>query len=355
MKKVQFNYTDHTFSDAVKRGVADYFLKNKINKCGNWELYAKTLLYIPLAIGIYFWILFGHYSGFTGVLLYIALGTSFSMIAVNIMHDACHGSYSDKQWVNNLVGLTMNVIGSNAFLWKIRHTVHHTFTNIEGMDYDIDHWPMLRQSPTQPLKPAHRYQHLYMFPIYALSTIAWVLVSDFIKYFSRKICSTQIRKISLTEHLIFWSSKVFCAVAYVVIPIWLLGWSTWLIGFLIVHFTMGLSITIIFQLAHVVGNTHFDSNHAELKEIDTEWAIHEVITTSNFATDNKVINWFVGGLNFQIEHHLFPFVSHVHYPAISEIVRKECDRFDLPYNCYPTLTAAFVSHVRFMKKLGRTA
>ena len=155
--------------------------------------------------------------------------------------------------------------------------------------------------------------------------------------------------------MIFWSSKVLCVLVYVVIPTWILGWQTWLIGFLLVHFVMGFSLITLFQLAHIVGNTHFEPTDAENKLIEKEWAIHEVITTSNFAIDNKLLNWFVGGLNFQIEHHLFPFVSHVHYPAISEIVRKECVRHTLPYNCYPTFKDAIKSHFHYMKKLGKAS
>ena len=353
MKKVQFNLMDHSFSDAVKRGVAEYFQRNNLKKTGNWHLYVKGLLFIPLAIVIYVMILIGQFSLFSNILLFISLGFAFSMIAVNVMHDACHGSFSDKKWVNDLMGLTMNMLGSNAYLWKIRHTVHHTFTNIDGMDYDIDNWPLLRQSPNQGWKPAHRYQHWYMFPIYAVSTIEWMLVSDFTKYFTRNVTSTRIEKISFTEHLVFWSSKILCVLLYVVIPTWVLGWETWLLGFLLVHFVMGFSLITLFQLAHIVGNTHFEPTDNENKLIDKEWAIHEVLTTSNFAIDNKLLNWFVGGLNFQIEHHLFPFVSHVHYPAISEIVKKECVRHTLPYNCYPTLKDALTSHFHYMKKLGK--
>ncbi|MEO6132498.1 MAG: acyl-CoA desaturase [Saprospiraceae bacterium] len=352
MKNVLFQMTDHTFSDAVKRNVGEYFSSHNLEKKGNWELYAKAILFIPLAFGIYLYILLGHYSQMTGILLYIALGACFSMVAVNVMHDACHGSFSEKKWVNDVMGLTMNAIGSNAYLWKIRHTVHHTFTNIEGMDYDIDNWPMLRQSPTQGWKPVHRYQYLYMFPIYALSTIEWMLVSDFTKYFSRKVSSTRIQKIRLPDHLVFWGSKAICVITYIVIPVWFLGWQNWLIGFCIVHFIMGLSLTIIFQLAHLVENTHFEEAEKDVKQISSEWAVHQVVTTSNFATDNKILSWCAGGLNFQIEHHLFPFVSHIHYPAISEMIRNECSRHNLPYHCYPTLGKAFISHIHFMKKLG---
>lgn len=354
MKKVIFNNTDNRFFTSVKRSVEEYFYTNNLKKTGNWKLYIKTGLFIPSAFLIYAFLLFGYYSPITGVLSGILFGLTLSLIAINIMHDACHGSFSENKRINTVMGLTMNALGSNAFLWKIKHNIlHHTYTNINGIDNDISHWPVLRQSPAQKWKPVHRYQYLYMFPLYALSTIEWMLIGDFSKYFSGKISSTAINKFSLKEHLLFWISKIFYIIFYIMIPIWFLGWQSWLTGFIIVHITMGLSLTIIFQLAHLVENTGFETADKEITLVPNEWAIHEVMTTSNFATDNKIISWLAGGLNFQIEHHLFPRISHVHYPAISEIIRKECANYNLPYHCYSNLYKAFVSHIRLMKEFGK--
>lgn len=353
MNRVIFKNTDHHFFNSVKNAVDEYFLTHKLKKTGNRSLYIKALLFIPLVILMYIFFLFGNYSPIAGAVLCILFGLCLSIIAMNVMHDACHGSFSEKKWVNSLMGLTMNALGSNAFLWKIKHNIlHHTYTNIDGIDNDIAVWPILRQSPVQKWKPMHRYQFLYMFPLYGISTIVWMFVDDFVKYFSKKISSTTINKISLKEHFLFWISKIFYFIFYMIIPAWILGWQNWLIGFLIVHFTMGLCLTIVFQLAHLVPNTHFEPAEKEINQIKSEWAIHEVITTSNFATKNKIISWLLGGLNFQIEHHLFPRISHIHYPAISSIVKKECNSYELPYNYYPTLIEAFFSHVRFMKELG---
>lgn len=354
MNRVIFNNQDSRFYDSVKIAVDEYFCNNNLKKTGNWKLFIKTGLFIPLVLLVYCYLLFGHYSAVSGLLLSITLGLLLSLIAINIMHDACHGSFSGKKWINNIMGLTMNALGSNAFLWKIKHNIlHHTYTNIEGIDNDIAQWPVLRQSPTQKWKPAQRYQYLYMFPLYAISTLAWMLIFDFAKYFSGRISSTEIKTMHVKEHLVFWISKLLYGIFYILIPVALLGWQNWLAGFLLIHFTMGFSLTIIFQLAHLVSNTHFEAADMKLRRIESSWAIHEVMTTSNFATDNKFVSWLAGGLNFQIEHHLFPRISHVHYPAISNIVRNECIRHHLPYHCYTTISQAFLSHVRFMKALGK--
>ena len=354
MNRIIFNNEDSRFYQSVKTAVDEYFTNHNLKKTGNRELYIKTALFIPSALFIYLYLLFGHYSPVAGIGLSIVSGLLLSLIAINVMHDACHGSFSGKKWINNLMGLTMNALGSNAFIWKIKHNIlHHTYTNIDGIDNDIAQWPVLRQSPTQQWKPVHRFQYLYMFPLYGISTLAWMLISDFAKYFSGRISSTEIKTMHVKEHLVFWISKLLYGLFYILIPVALLGWQNWLAGFLLIHFTMGFSLTIIFQLAHLVSNTHFEAADMKLRRIESSWAIHEVMTTSNFATDNKFVSWLAGGLNFQIEHHLFPRISHVHYPALSNIIRQECERHDLPYHCFSTINEAFFSHVRFMKEMGK--
>jgi linoleoyl-CoA desaturase len=176
---------------------------------------------------------------------------------------------------------------------------------------------------------------------------------DYIKYFSKKIYTTPLKKMDAKEHIIFWGGKIFFILFYIVIPIVLIGWKAWLIWFLISQFTLGLTLAIVFQLAHVVEHAEFESAGVDPVKIENEWAIHQVKTTANFAFSNKLITWFVGGLNYQIEHHLFPRISHIHYPAISKIVRETCEQFDLNYIYFPTTRAAVASHVRFMNQMGQ--
>ena len=355
MSKIKFDNSSRTFFQSVKNSVDEYFSNNQLRKTGNWKLYAKALILIPFSISLYFYMILGDYGVIIGIFLSILLALSLVCIAFNVMHDACHGSYSGKKWVNELMGFSMNALGSNAFIWKIKHNIiHHTYTNIDGVDDDLSNGPLLRLCPTQKWRPIHRYQFLYMFILYSVSTLAWMLGSDFYKYFSKKIHNTPISKIDLKEHVIFWFSKLFYIFFYAAVPIYFVGWQAWLVGFLILHATMGLILSIVFQLAHVVEKTSFEVAEQNQKTIAYEWAVHEIKTTADFAPQNSVISWFVGGLNFQIEHHLFPNISHVHYPALSKIVRKQCELFGLPYNYYRSLTQAVSSHVRLMKKLGRS-
>ncbi len=354
MPNVKFANNDRFFFQSVKNSVENYFLEKKIKKTGNWKLYLKPIILFPLAIVLYLVMLFVDYSALAGVLICILFSLVLVSIAFNVMHDACHGTFSSRKWVNEIMGLTMNALGSDAFLWKIKHNIiHHTYTNVDGVDDDMSKSPVLRMCPQQKWLPVHRFQFIYMFVLYSLSTIFWLLVFDFQRYFNKKLYTTPITKIEPKEHIIFWAGKICYIIFYAVIPIIVVGWLPWLIGFLILHVTMGFTLTIVFQLAHIVEKTSFEQAGEEPKIINNDWAIHQVMTTADFAPKSKTVTWLVGGLNFQIEHHLFPRVSHVHYPALSKIVKEECRKYNLPYHYYPTTSKAIASHIRFMTKLGK--
>lgn len=354
MAKVTFNNSNTLFFQNLKQSVEHYFKTTGLKKTGNWTLYSKTLILIPAAISIYISLLTIKTPLVLGLFLCAALGFILACIGFNVMHDACHGSYSSKKWVNNLLGLSLNALGGNAFLWKQKHNIlHHTYTNIEGADDDIGQSKFLRQSPTQQWLPIHKYQHLYLTLAYALLLFVWVGIGDFKKYFNRKIQNTPLQPMSRKEHMLFWTSKVLYFIFYVAIPIIVVGPLAWIIGYLTMGIVTGIVLAYVFQLAHAVEGPEFDFVGSDDKIIETEWAIHQIKTTANFAPHNKIITWLVGGLNFQVEHHLFPRISHIHYPALSKIVKQHCLSFQLPYHSYPTLGQALASHIRTMKQLGQ--
>lgn len=354
MAKVIFNNKNAIFFQSLKNEVEKYFKENGIRKTGNWHLYTKTLVLIPTAVGLYSFLLFGSYSGLVGIVLSLLLGATLSAIGFNIMHDACHGSYSQKKWVNELLALTLNALGGNAFIWKQKHNViHHSYTNVDGVDDDIAKSPIIRQCSTQVWKPAHRLQHIYIWLVYALSSFLWIFVMDMSKYATKRIYKTALQKMDTKEHIIFWVSKVLYVVFYILVPAYVVGWGAWGIGFLCMQLAMGLSLSVVFQLAHVVEETTFEHAPGDQILIENEWAIHQVKTTANFAPRSKMISWLVGGLNFQVEHHLFPRISHVHYPALSEIVARNCRAHGIQYNTIDTMGGAIRSHYRFMRLLGQ--
>ena len=354
MSKITFNNRNPAFYSSLKTAVNRYFEQNEKRRTGNIHLYAKSILLILTAIALYSVLLFVRMPWFDGVFCSLFLGLVLACIGFNVMHDANHGSYSSRKWVNELLGLTLNALGGNNFIWKQKHNiVHHTYTNIDGIDDDIAKSPFIRMCSSQRWVPAHRLQHLYAPLLYALSSMIWILFQDFDKYFKGKIADTPLSKMRPADHLIFWTSKIAYLLFYVAIPISLMGWQPWLLFFLSLNIGLGFTLSVVFQLAHVVEETEFESATGDEKQIENEWAIHQVRTTANFSPDRPVISWFVGGLNYQIEHHLFPRISHIHYAAISKLVERECAAFYLPYNTLPTFKAAVISHFRFIKALGR--
>ena len=355
MAKITFNNKDNSFFQSLKTTVDQYFTSARLAKTGNWKLYSKTIVLSCIALATYFSILFIHLPLVIFVLLSCLLGFMFAGLGFNVMHDACHGSYSSKPWINSVMSLSLNVLGGNSFIWKFKHNiVHHTYTNVDGIDDDIAKSPVIRQCTSQKWFPAHRFQHIYVVLVYAISSFAWVFIMDFNKYFKRRIVDMPMTKMSTRDHIVFWVSKLYYVGAYIVIPGMIVGWKLWALGFICMHITMGFILAIVFQLAHVVEDVSFiKAEGGEVKQkIENEWAIHQVNTTSNFAPKNKIITWLAGGLNFQVEHHLFPRISHIHYPAISKIVKETCLQYKVQYHEFPTFGKAVVSHFRMMKQLG---
>ncbi|WP_431216388.1 fatty acid desaturase family protein [Puia sp. P3] len=354
MPKISFNNSNHVFYTSLKTSVNNYFAHTDQKKTGDPRLYAKTVILILAAISLYTSVLLLHMAWLPEVVCSALLGFILASIGFNVMHDANHGSYSSRKWVNELLGLTLNALGGNSFIWKQKHNIiHHTYTNIDGVDDDIAKSPFIRMCSSQRWVPAHRVQHLYTPFLYAFSSMIWILFQDFEKYFRKKIVDTPLSKMSAADHLIFWVSKILYLLFYIAIPVVLMGWQHWLLFFISMHIGLGLTLSIVFQLAHVVEETEFESVSGDDKQIENEWAIHQVRTTANFSPNRPILSWFVGGLNYQVEHHLFPKISHIHYPALSKLVQKECEVFDLPYNSLPSFKAAVISHFRFIRTLGK--
>jgi linoleoyl-CoA desaturase len=222
--KVTFNNKNKVFFNALKEEVDAYFERNGIKKTGNWKLYLKTMILIPGAIGLYTLLMLVPMPSLLAVFVWFLFGLNMAAIGFNIMHDACHGSFSTKGWVNEIFGLTNNFLGGNAFLWKLKHNIiHHTYTNIDGVDDDINNMPFLRQCSSQPLKPMHKFQSAYMFLLYGFTSL-FMFFMDYIKYFSRKVYTTPLKPMDFKEHFLFWGGKLFFIAFYIAFPFVMIGW-----------------------------------------------------------------------------------------------------------------------------------
>ena len=338
----------------LKKRVQEYFDQRGIEATGNKALFTKAILLVSSFLILYIHLLFFTPVNFIAILECIVLGGIIAAIGFNVMHDGSHGSFSEKKWMNRIAASSISMLGANHFMWNMKHNmIHHTFTNIDGVDPDIEVAILLRMAPTQKRTWLHQFQHVYFWFLYMMLYIVWLFATDYKKYFSKKIGNIPLKNMSFGDHLEFWLVKIYHAAAFVALPIYLLGFTKWIIGFLVMTMFAGFVLSIVFQMAHTVEHTHFPMPVDDTNRMPDEFAAHQIKTTANFATRNKVISWLVGGLNFQIEHHLFPKISHVHYPAISEIVRAVCSEYQLQYLEYPTMRQAVFAHVRFLRQLGK--
>jgi linoleoyl-CoA desaturase len=349
-EKITFKARQAPVFAELKKRTKEYFAQSGQEITGNKSLYIKAAFFLTSFILCYCWLLLGTPPVGLAVLGCIYLGFAASALGFNLMHDGAHGSFSKKQWLNTLAAYSINLLGGDAMLWKNKHNIiHHTYTNIEGHDQDIAQMPVLRLNIWQKKYAFHKYQHIYCFPVYGLSSLLWVFLLDYLKYFTGKIGNHKMISFSQKDHVVFWATKIGYILFYLVIPSLFWGWGAALAGFMIFHFVLGITLSVVFQLAHVVESTEFSNPLLEGKPTD-EWAVHQLQTTANFATSNKWITWYTGGLNFQVEHHLFPKISHVHYPALNKIVKQVCAEMDVSYNEFSTFGRALRSHIKHLKE-----
>lgn len=356
IQKPRFGANDEAnFFHCLKRRIDDYFKENHTSKHGNSTMLWKTFSMLALYLVPYFLILTGWLSVAGLIFCVFIMAVGKAGIGMAVMHDANHGAYSGKKWLNVLMGNAYYLLGGSPSIWKIQHNVlHHTYTNVHEVDEDIETKFLLRLSPYARLKKIHKYQYVYAFLLYCLMTFS-ILFKDFVKVFRYRQYNLIDKKknvwIDFVREIMVKSVYIFCMI---VVPYMCLDISLWVVilGFIFLHFIAGLILSVVFQLAHTVTETE----HYAVEEntsLENTWAIHQLKTTANFAPRNKFLNWYIGGLNFQIEHHLFPHICHVHYPKLASIVKHTAFEFGLPYHEQPTFMAALRSHIEMLKVLGR--
>ena len=353
MKPIQFDTKkSKDFYDELKQKVKTYFAENEKSEKGNRNLFSKTIILFATWIAIYLCILLVASSTWVVIGLYILFWLVWALIGFNVMHDGWHGSYSKYKWLNTVMSYAMNLLWSDINFWKISHNVlHHTFTNIEWYDDDIENRPIFRFHPDQPKKRFHKYQHIYWPIAYWLGLGNWIFYSDFRKFFQWNRWQHKLIKLKMKDKIVFWITKVWLILFYYVLPASQVGWGVALIWVVLMYYFMSLFIITIFQLAHILEDTSMVSHDEHT--VKESRAIHQIETTANFSMRNKTWTRLLWGLNFQIEHHLFPHVSHVHYPQIAKIVQELCNQYGIQYNAYNTIWAAIWSHVRYIKHMWR--
>ncbi len=355
-QKLRFSRDDNNdFFIVLRKRVNSYFKENGIRKTGTPNMLVKTVFMISLYFVPYALMISGIITNpWVLILMWSLMGLGMSGIGLSIMHDANHGSYSKNDKVNKVLSYILEIVGGSSRNWRIQHNkLHHTFTNVEGMDVDIKERGVLRFSPHQKRRKVHKYQHIYAYLLYAIMSLYWITAKDFLQMVSFKkqghIAGKEYRKLVIEIIL----GKLFYYGYALVLPLILIPASPGMIilGFLVMHFISGFILTCIFQTAHVMTSTEYPLPN-ENGEFENNWAIHQLKTTTNYAPNSTFFSWFVGGLNFQVEHHLFPNICHVHYKQISKIVAQTAKEYNLPYNLKKSFASAMLEHTKMLYLLG---
>ncbi len=355
--RIKFSGSDR-FVRELRRRVDAYFETTGKSKRDCIQMYFKTATILAWFFGAYALLLFVPMSWWLVVPLAIIMGFAVAAIGFNIQHDGGHRAYSDRRWVNKAMAMTLDMMGGSSYMWDWKHnSIHHTYTNIHGHDDDINIGIFGRLAPEQKWMPFHRAQGIYLWALYGLLAIKWHFIDDFVNVATGRIGGHKITRPKGWDLVVFILGKCFFFTMAFVVPL-LLGHVWWaVIGvYALAAFTSGVVLSVVFQLAHCVEEADFPQPVAvppSAAKIENDWAVHQVETTVDFARGSRVLCWFLGGLNFQVEHHLFSRICHVHYPALSKVVEETCREFGVQYNAHSTLLSAVGSHYRWLVQMSK--
>jgi linoleoyl-CoA desaturase len=345
---------DAGFHGEVKRRVQAYFERTGLSQRDSPRMYLKTAVLLFWFGGSYATLVFAPVSFWQGALLSVSLALSMAGVGFGIQHDANHGAYSDRAGVNRVMGLTLDLLGASSYVWRIKHNLsHHTYTNLEGADDDINFVPFARLSPAQPRYRLHRLQHFYLWALYWFLFPKWNFVDDFKTLTQARIAEQRFprpRGTSLVELVA--GKALFVGWAFLV-PLLFHAWWVVLIFYAATSVILGTTLAVVFMLAHCMEEADFPERSTGTGRLSRSWAVHQVQTTVDFAPSHRLLTWYVGGLNFQIEHHLFPRMCHIHYPSIAGIVQAACVEFGVRYASHATFRGALGSHWRWLRRMGR--
>lgn len=343
------------FMPTMRKRIDAYFEENNLSPRDSPKMYVKTAIILTWVTASYIGLAFYASTWWQGLLGCVSLGFAMAAVGFNIQHDGGHGSYSRFPLVNKLMAFTLDMMGGSSFIWKRTHNViHHSYTNVTGVDGDIDLGIFGRLSPHQKRYGFHKYQHLYLWFLYGFLTFKWQFHDDASALLRGRVgeCKVPRPKPAALAGLLL-GKGIFLFLAFGLPVVAGHAWYNVALGFFATQFVLGVLLSIVFQLAHCVEHASFPLPDEESDRLESAWAMHQVETTVDFARDRWLATWFTGGLNYQIEHHLFPQICHVHYPAVAKIVEETSKEFGVHYYAHPTTGGAIASHYRWLREMGR--
>jgi len=351
-RKLRFG-KDEGFQRELRHRVDAYFQRTQLPQRDCPQMYLKTAIILIAFTATYLFLVFVAQTWWQALPLAVLLGLETAAIGFNIQHDGGHQGYSDRGWVNQVMALTLDLVGGSSYVWHWKHGVfHHMYANINHYDADLEVGIVGRVSPHQPWLPIHRWQHIYLWALYGLMPIKWHLYDDFHDVISGRIGEQRFPRPQGWNLVRFVLGKgIFLTLAFG-LPLMLHPVGVVLAFYGVMAIALGLVLSIVFQMAHCVEEVEFPLPLTNTSHMEDAWAVHQIETTVNFSRHNPVITWLLGGLNFQVEHHLFPRICHIHYPELATIVEATCQEFGITYREHSSFIGGVASHARWLQRMG---
>jgi len=347
-----YKWDSSDFYPVLKRRVEAYVKEHDLNR-SSYVMYFKALLIVTC------WFICYYYGMIQGYFLAaVGLGFWHSHFGITISHDGNHGSFSKTPFLNQLAVRAIDIMGGSSIVWVHQHNIgHHPNSNRQGdschSEGDQDDpdtrtgTPIIRMVPTMPYLWYHRWQHIYIWFLFCAVTTKW-FYGD-IKAFSRKKYVNIEFYDTKPSDLVFLAFTKLLYITYVfIIPMYFHPISRALILVFLFSAMTSYNFVAMFSVNHLTENAFYPSDNI----VNRDWAQLQVLTTSNFAVGSALWTWLSGGLNYQIEHHLFPYICHVYLPEISPIIQQTLQEYNLPYTNFPTFVDAFTSHYQHLKGLS---
>ncbi len=342
------------FLAELRRRTDAYFVETGQSERDCWRMYLKTAVILGWLATSYALLVFAAPTVWLAAPLSISFALAISAVGFSIQHDGGHHAYSRFAWVNRVAAMSLDLIGASSYLWKWKHVVfHHTYPNVHGQDTDLAVGPVARLAPQQPRRWYHRWQHLYLWPLYGVTASVWHLYGDFRDVIAGAIGPHKIPRPRGWDLVVFLGGKALSAGLLIGVPMLIHEWWVVLTFYAVVTAVVGVTLTVVFQLAHCVGEAEFPDPVEGGRKMEDAWAVHQIQTTVDFARGSWTLCWLLGGLNFQVVHHLFPRVCHIHYPVLARIIEDTCRDFGVRYQAHRSFVAGIVSHFRWLRQMGR--
>jgi linoleoyl-CoA desaturase len=331
-----------SFPKVLRRRLEAFFADADLSPKADPMMWGKIAVGMAVLAGSWTALYLLRPGGWEFVAFYVLGGLAQTFLLLKI---------SPRPGINKSLNYVFDLCGISSYMWRIlHHRGHHSCINLHGEDDAIEGRGLFRFTPHDPRLSLHRFQHIYALFLYALFSLEYVFVSDFQSFFMPGHAYLTRTRHPLREYVVLFAGKAFYLTYMLVLPVVVIKEPLLLVlaAFFVVHLIVGISVVLVFQTTHVIEDTYFPLDRNEFEN----GVYHVFATTADYATENPVVSWLVGGLNHHVVHHLCPYVCHTHYAPLTRIVKETAEEFGVPYRQHATMTRAVWHHLQLLKQLG---